>query len=473
MDEDEIGEITPSIPRPCLLAIDLIALGVAELMIDGTAVMQPRASQRSILALFGSGDFAFNLYWQAVNLYLLFFYIDALLLPPAVAGTVFMIGTMWDGAADFCAGAAAERTAISYRRLVGFGAVPLGLAFVAMFAVPAGHAAAALAAQIVFRTLYAFTNIPYAAWTTRLAATSEARATIAGWRMGFGAAAGVLVALALPTLVAGTGSYATAAAMLALAGTPLLLAIAWRVPETRRGTDTAAIIPTGHALALLARNRAFVALNAAAAFGGAAAALMSQSVLYFFRYVLGDAAGGPRALTGMALVSVVAVPAWTWMARRHGARSAWLVAGMIALVPPVALAGGGALSGISVAAYLLAMQAAFAGFWLAAWTLLPDAVDWGAERSGERVEALAFGTFALAQKLALALAGFAIGAMYQYAGFRSGVPQSERAIAAIRWLMLAGPALLIAAMLVAVIAIPLRRDRSGQASTNSPDTPSA
>jgi hypothetical protein len=29
---------------------------------------------------------------------------------------------------------------------------------------------------------------------------------------------------------------------------------------------------------------------------------------------------------------------------------------------------------------------------------------------------------------------------------------------AIRWLMLAGPALLIAAMLVAVIAIPLRRD---------------
>lgn len=440
-------------------------------MIDGAAVTPREHPRRSTLALFGSGDFAFNLYWQAINLYLLFFYIDALQLPPAVAGIVFMVGTMWDGAADFCAGAVAERTAVAYRRLVGAGAVPLGLAFVAMFAVPAGYALVALAAQIVFRTLYAFTNIPYAAWTTRVAATSAARATIAGWRMGFGAAAGALVAFVLPALVAGAGSYAAAAAVLALIGTPLLLVIAWRVPETRAEAGAPTPPATLHALALLARNRFFVALNLAAALGGAAAALMGQSVLYFFRYVLGDAAGGPRALTAMALVSVVAVPAWTWVARHRGARMAWLAAGALTLVPPVALALA-APGSIATAAFLLAMQAAFSGVWLAAWTLLPDAVDWGAIRSGERVEALAFGTFALAQKVALALAGFAIGAVYQYAGFRSGAPQGPGAIAAIRWLMLAGPALLVAAMLAAVVAIPHRRD-ARQASTNSPDTPSA
>ncbi len=433
-----------------------------------TPLEHPR---RSTLALFGSGDFAFNLYWQAINLYLLFFYIDALQLPPAVAGIVFMVGTVWDGAADFCAGAVAERTTVAYRRLVGLGAVPLGLAFVAMFAVPAGHALLALAAQIVFRTLYAFTNVPYAAWTTRAATTSAARATIAGWRIGFGAAAGALVAFALPVLVAGAGSYAAAAAVLALAGTPLLLVIAWRVPETRAEVGAPTLPATLHALALLVRNRFFVALNLAAALGGAAAALMGQSVLYFFRYVLDDAEGGARALTAMALVSVVAVPAWTWVARHRGARLAWLVAGALALVPPVVLALV-APGSIATAGFLLAMQAAFAGVWLAAWTLLPDAVDWGAAKNGERVEALAFGTFALAQKVALALAGFAIGAVYQYAGFRSGAPQGPGAITAIRWLMLAGPAVLVAAMLAAVFAIPHRRDAC-QASTNSPDTPSA
>ncbi len=104
------------------------------------------------------------------------------------------------------------------------------------------------------------------------------------------------------------------------------------------------------------------------------------------------------------------------------------------------------------------MQAAFIGFALAAWTLLPDTVDWGEAHSGKRVEALAFGTYALMQKIALAVSGFAIGAVYQANGFVAGAVQGADSLYAIRWLMLAGPAVLIAAMLVAVIALPLRRD---------------
>jgi Na+/melibiose symporter-like transporter len=435
-----------------------------------TARRDPAAAT---LTLFGAGDFAFNLYWQVISLYLLFFYIDALHLAPAVAGTVFMIGTVWDGMADFAAGAVAERTRVPYRRLIGWGALPLGVAFIAMFAVPPGGAFPALMTQIAFRTLYAFTNIPYAAWTTRLAGSSRARAAIAGWRMAFGAAAGVLVAWSLPALVGTVGSYARAAALLALLATPLLLVITWRVPEQLPPTRATPPVPIGRALGLLARNRAFMMVNAAVALGGAAAALTSQSVLYFFRYVLNDAASGPRTLAGMALVSLAAVPAWTALARARGARVAWASAGVVGLALPLLFAVWSATS-VSTAVFLLAMQAAFAGVWLAAWTLLPDAVDWGAARSGERVEALAFGTFALVQKVALAAAGFAIGAVYQFAGFRSGAPQRDTAVAAIHWLMLAGPALLVAAMLAAVIAIPLRRDPAlRQASVNVPDTPSA
>ncbi|MBN9993886.1 MFS transporter, partial [Listeria monocytogenes] len=46
--------------------------------------------------LFGAGDFACNLYWQSVTLYLLFFYTDVLLLPTALAGTLYMAGALWD-----------------------------------------------------------------------------------------------------------------------------------------------------------------------------------------------------------------------------------------------------------------------------------------------------------------------------------------------------------------------------------------
>jgi GPH family glycoside/pentoside/hexuronide:cation symporter len=418
----------------------------------------PAPVSRAALLLFGAGDFAFNLYWQAVNLYLLFFYIDTLRLAPALAGTLFLIGAAWDGAADFVAGVVAERMRRPYRWLIGWGAVPLGLAFVAMFAVPVGGWAAALAAQLGFRTLYAFTNIPYAAWTTRLAGTSAERSLLAGLRMIFGALAATLVAGTLPGLVRALGSYGAASALLAALGVPLLLAIAWIVPERRPSEDAATRPAIGPALVLLARNRAFVALNLAAAAGAAAAALTTQSVLYFFRYVLADDPAGPQALAAMAFASLIATPLWTIAARRAGARAAWLAACGLALALP---AGFVLLPHPGVGAatlFLLGMQVAFAGFGLAAWTLLPDSVDWGAARSGVRVEAIAFGTFALAQKAALAAAGFAIGTIYQASGFVAGAPQGAASLAAIRWLMLAGPAVLLLAALAAVLALPLRRE---------------
>jgi GPH family glycoside/pentoside/hexuronide:cation symporter len=413
---------------------------------------------RAALLLFGAGDFAFNLYWQAVNLYLLFFYIDTLRLAPALAGTLFLVGAAWDGVADFAAGVVAERMRRPYRWLIGWGALPLGLTFIGMFAAPKGAWGVALAAQLGFRTLYAFTNIPYAAWTTRLAGTSGERSLLAGLRMIFGALAATLVAGTLPGLVTALGSYAAAAALLAAMGVPLLLAIAWRVPERRPAIGVEVGHRIGPALALLARNRAFVALNLAAAAGAAAAALTTQSVLYYFRYVLADDPAGPRALAAMAFASLVATPLWTIAARRAGARAAWLAACGLALTLPAAFLLLPAPAVAAATLFLLGMQVAFAGFGLAAWTLLPDSVDWGAAQSGVRVEAIAFGTFALAQKVALAAAGFAIGAIYQASGFVAGAPQGPASLAAIRWLMLAGPALLILAALAAVLALPLRRD---------------
>ncbi|OAN64082.1 MFS transporter [Sphingomonas sp. TDK1] len=418
----------------------------------------PPPAPRAALLLFGAGDFAFNLYWQAVNLYLLFFYIDTLRLAPALAGTLFLIGAGWDGIADFTAGVVAERMRRPYRWLIGWGALPLGLAFVAMFAAPRGAWAAALIAQLGFRTLYAFTNIPYAAWTTRLAGTGAERSLLAGLRMIFGAVAATLVAGTLPRLVTALGSYAAAGALLATLGVPLLLTIAWRVPERRPSSEAAVRPRIGLALALLARNRAFVALNLAAAAGAAAAALTTQSVLYFFRYVLANDPAGPRALAAMAFASLVATPLWTLAARHAGARAAWLAACGLALALPAGFVLLPAPGVVAATLFLLGMQVAFAGFGLAAWTLLPDSVDWGAARSGVRVEAIAFGTFALAQKAALAVAGFAIGTIYQANGFIAGVPQGPASLAAIRWLMLAGPAALLLAALAAILALPLRRD---------------
>lgn len=407
------------------------------------------------LLLFGSGDFAFNLFWQSVSLYLLFFYVDVLALPPATAGLVFMIGALWDGIADLLAGIVAERSRIAYRRFLACGAVPLGLAFVTMFAVPA--AGGALAAQLLFRTFYAFTNIPYAAWTTRLTAQSETRTLLAGIRMAFGATAAALVALAFPVATPTAAGFATVAMILAAIAVPLLLLVALLVPEPVRDRKAHTRIAILTALAALARNRAFVTLNLAAGLGSAAAALLGQSLLYYFRYVLGDATGGSRMLAIMGLSSLVFVPVWTILARRTGARIAWMVSGAVALAGLSLFTACGTLSLLGNGLFFVMMQAAFTGFGLAAWSLLPDTVDWGEMQGGIRVEALAFGVFALLQKAALAATGLAIGTIFDAAGFVAGTAQSAAALAAIRQVMLIGPAVLILLAMAAVACNPLHR----------------
>jgi GPH family glycoside/pentoside/hexuronide:cation symporter len=78
------------------------------------------------LLLFAFGDFAFNLYWQSVMLFLLFYYTDALNLPIAVAATTYMIASVWDGIANFIAGLLVDRrhATLRYGAILVAGAVP-------------------------------------------------------------------------------------------------------------------------------------------------------------------------------------------------------------------------------------------------------------------------------------------------------------------------------------------------------------
>ncbi|KAF7962878.1 hypothetical protein AWV80_16250 [Cupriavidus sp. UYMU48A] len=97
---------------------------------------------------FGVGDFAFNLYWQATTLYLLYYYTDVVGLSPVAAGWIFGGAMLWDALCDPVAGYIANRTRSRwgrYRPYLLFGCVPLALSFVAMFLPNAARGASLLA----------------------------------------------------------------------------------------------------------------------------------------------------------------------------------------------------------------------------------------------------------------------------------------------------------------------------------------
>lgn len=422
------------------------------------------------LTLFASGDFACNLYWQSLIFYLFFFYTETLGLPAATAGLVYMIGSFWDGLADLAVGLRAEATAArgGYRRVVAFGAVPLGIAFTLLyFAPPFGLTALtifALAVHFLFRSLYAIVNVPYSALTTRISDDSHDRATISGLRMLFGTAAAGAVALLTPrigllfgTPPESTGSFFSAALVFAVVATMLLLTMVARVPERIPPATTQARHSLRDCAKVLARNRAFVSLNLAMMAIVVGVTVLTKSVLYYFTYALGDAEAGSAGLALMAIAGTAFVPVWMIAERRLGSRGIWFASALAAVVAVIAYAVLGGRSTLATQAFLIAMQAGVVGVNFAFWAILPDTVEYGEHQHGVRVEAMAFGVTALVQKIALGLAAGLMGLIYSAVGYVAHADQSAETLAGMRWAMLLIPALGFGLSALAMAMNPLRR----------------
>jgi Na+/melibiose symporter-like transporter len=420
------------------------------------------------LALFAFGDFAFNLFWQSIMLFLLFYYTDALSLPIAVAATTYMVASVWDGIANFAAGVLVDRgqERFRYGAVMIAGAVPLGLTFVLTYMPPAAKGGVAVAwvlgAHLLFRTAYAGVNVPYLAMTARISADAGDRAFVAGLRMMFGTAAAVTVALC--TVPVGrwlTGSsaaeaYFGAAVLFAGLGALILVLVG---ATYREGTQPHRPLPAsvGAALLSLAKNRAFVALNAAMMAMIVAITVLSKSVLYYFKYLLNDPEAGQLALGAMGLVSGIAIPLWMLVGRRVGLRALWLISagfGMTGLLVFASVPFGGTRT---MQLFLVGMQVMSVGLNFVFWAMLPNTIEYGEQATGLHVEGTVFGVAALLQRIAIGIATAILGWSFASAGYVANVEQSEATLASMRMTVAFAPLAFLALSCIAMLWNPLGR----------------
>lgn len=433
----------------------------------------PRPS-RPRLALFAFGDFAFNLYWQSAMLFLLFYYTDALDLPVGIAATIFMAASVWDGIANFIAGLLADRREPrgGLGRLVAIGGIPLGAGFVLAYLPPLAPGIWGLAGvcvgHILFRTAYAFINVPYLAMSARVSADSNDRAFVAGMRMLSGTLAAVVVALG--TVPVGTALLGADSAANAYLGAALLFAVvgaailAWvglsyreaDVPEQR------APVPVIAALRAIAANRAFVTLNLAMMAVIVAVTILNKSVLYYFKYFLEDEGGGQLALASMSVVSAVSVPLWMWLRRGLGARALWFLASALAMAGLAAFALFDIHRAGVMQAYLMAMQAMIVGLNFVYWAMLPNTIEYGERHGGLRVEGAVFGMAALLQRVAIGVATAILGFGFDSAGYVANVAQSDSTLLAMRLTIALVPLGFLALSCVLMALNPLGRGTHAQ-----------
>ncbi|MEO0409053.1 MAG: MFS transporter, partial [Cyanobacteria bacterium P01_A01_bin.135] len=165
-----------------------------------TADAPRRTLSLSTKLAYGAGDMGAGLTANLVVFSFLAFLTNVAGLSPALAGTVLLVGKIWDGINDPMVGFLSDRTRSRWgRRHVWmlFGSIPFGVSFMLMWLVPGFEQpwlkfAYYLVVSMVFFTTYTAVNLPYAALTPELTQDYDERTTLSSFRLAFSLGGAVL-----------------------------------------------------------------------------------------------------------------------------------------------------------------------------------------------------------------------------------------------------------------------------------------
>ena len=397
---------------------------------------------------YGLGDFAFNVYWLPLNVFLLKYYTDVLGLSGAVAGTIIMACLVWDGLIDPAIGVIANKTHSRfgrYRPYMLFGCVPLAASFALMF-LPVSFKDTSLvlyafATQLLFRTMYAAVNIPYGAMMASMTRDSMERNYLAGVRMFCAFSGAAIVGYYTPRLVAhfeagfGASAYFISTAVLSGIAVVVIL-ISFALTEERVSSHEETHAPVGALFKMILTNVPFLQAMAGIALFSFTNVVVSSSLAYFVQYYMGQDLKVTGNVVGMIpLVQMIAILPWTIVSRYIGKRWAWISGLGIAAVALSTLFLQDQPSMSMVYTLFAVYAVGCASIAVNFWSIVPDTVEYGEWRTGVRAEGFIFGFVTLIQKVALGLSSAFVGAYLGWIGYAANQAQSEDTLAGLKMLI--------------------------------------
>jgi len=427
---------------------------------------------------YGLGDNASNIFFQFINIFLLYYYTDVFGLSPAAVGTLFLVTRLWDAIADPLMGALADRTNTRhgrYRPYLLWMALPFGVIGYLTFANPDlgphGKLVYAYCTYIALMTVYTAINVPYSALMGVMTPSSAERTSLSTYRF-VGAFTGtLLISLTVRPLVRilGAGDEArgfqlTMAMLSVIAFVFFLITFATtreRIkPENNEGHSIRRDI------VYLFKNRPWVIMVIAAVCTLANVAVRGGVTTHFFKYYVGDDGQAvfwfldrtSLVLTSGALAFIAGIFFTTMLGKRFGKRNALMAltllnaASMMVFffIPPHAY---GTMLAVN------AIGSLFAGPTPAlVWAIYTDVADYGEWRFGRRSTGLAVSAAMFAQKLGLTIGGGLCGYLLGYYGFVANAPQTDEALFGIRLMFSFLPGLLALANGIVLIWYPLTEE---------------
>ncbi len=373
----------------------------------------------------------------------------------ALVGGILMAVRLLDAFQDPLLGVLSDRHG-ARKGFIALALPLLALGMVALFSPPETHLAVWLAGSLVLVYLgFSLASISYQAWGAELGGTPHERTRITASREGL-ALLGVLLAAALPEVLAGGRGEAAGLSLFSLLFLPLLavaagLTLGLAPAPPRRGPAAPGNWLRGM-LAPLSR-RSFRQLAAVFLLNGIAAAIPATLVLFFVEDVLAAPQLAGAFLAVYFLAGAAGMPAWVAASRRIGKGPAW-VASMLLAVAAFVWAytlGRGDTGAFFVICALSGL--ALGGDLALAPSLLADVIEEEEGPSGRAAGAY-FGIWNFLNKLNLALAAGVALPLLAWLGYQPGSAQAGTAALSMTYALLPSALKLAAAALL--VSFPAR-----------------
>lgn len=380
-----------------------------------------------------------------LNLYVMKFSTDVLLIAPAVMGLIFAISRVWDAISDPIVGYLSDRTVSRFGRrrtwIVG-SLIPISAVFVMVFSPPVGMGEVGLVTWMALGVIGFYSAmtvffVPHLSLGAELSDNYHERSRLFGMRHAFYTIGSILALVSMKLLIdaeqeSGTAVRELAVDLAMIASLFMAIMIVFAVTRINERQDFQGRVNNNpfHAFADVWRNvhaRLLIVITFIENVGSAAIAVLT---LYVMQYVVGAPQWAPLAILCYMIPSVLSVPMWIPLSRRYGKVKLWMFS---MILTGISFGGMFSLPFIdSVEARLATVfvLAAFAG--LAAGcggTLGPsvqgDVIDYDEHLTGERKEGSYFAAWNFVYKSATGVMLLLTGFVLQVFGF---MPNEEQTL---------------------------------------------
>ncbi|MBN3909738.1 MAG: MFS transporter [Nostoc sp. NMS1] len=433
---------------------------------DGDAqrdILNKKLDLKTKLA-YGAGDLGPAITANISVFYLLIFFTSVAGIPAGLAGTILMIGKIWDGVNDPLVGFLTDKTKSRRwgRRLpwMFYGAIPFGIFFFLQWIVPQFSANQGeniwplfwyyVAIGILSQSFYTVVNLPYTAMTPELTQDYDERTSLNSYRFTFSIGGSILSLILMKIVFSQISDLQQGYLVVAAICTVIsILGLYWCVFGVRDRilafeakrilAEEPASLPFGEQLKIVFSNRPFLFVIGIYLFSWLGVQITASTIPYFVVNCMGlKFADVQTVLIAVQVTALLMLFVWGALSKKIGKKlvyflgmSLWIIAaaGLFFLQP-----------GQIVLMYVMAVMAGVgvSTAYLIPWSMIPDVIELDELQTGQRREGIFYGFMVLLQKFGLAFGLFLVGNALQVSGFKESVAgsplpiQPESALLAIR-----------------------------------------